>query len=153
MQNANITRGLGSVEPEPLATVEHDEERIQAGKCDERQQLQVWEKSARCRWPISDDERAKAIHVCTSISSDPKSTRRAKTAALRVLAQFDSITQRDMAHVERLQQERGFVEIRQQRADEGKVEAVIGVQVLPPPVVMPAPDWLNRMGLISPNRE
>lgn len=112
----------------------------------------ITEQAIRCRWPISPEQRQKCVDIATEIANDPKSTRRAKTAALRVLAQFDSITQRDVAHVEKMDQEMGIMKIRQDRAEQGLPNDSIAIQVLPPPTVMPAPAWMNRMGLLDPNQ-
>lgn len=117
----------------------------------ERLAAQLLRRAARERWNVPAKTLESAPAAMDKIINDEKSTRSKKISAARAVVAMVAANNRDVHHIEKLEQERGMVEIRQQRADEGKAEAVIGVQVLPTPAAAPVAAWMKRLGMSEPN--
>ena len=54
-----------------------------------RGEIQVFERAANQRWPISDSQRQEAVEFLASVISDSSCSKRERLGAARVLAAFD----------------------------------------------------------------
>ncbi len=106
--------------------------------------LHMTERALRQGWPISDEKRREITEQMTKLASAPETRPRTRAMAVRVLAQLDSLNLRDQHHVERLEAERGIVHLRMQRAEEGKPNDCVAVQVTPVRE-LPLPDAMRSM--------
>lgn len=110
------------------------------------------EQAARRGYPCDPQGRAESIAVCRAVMNDPKSSRRTKLIAVRALAVLDSLQLRDAHHYEGMQHDDGILELRARRAEEGRPNDLIGVQLVPVER-LPDPDWLakKREKLLKPS--
>lgn len=87
---------------------------------------------------MSDEKRREIADHMTKLAADPNTRPRSRAVAVRTLALLDQINlkahalnQRDLHHTERLQHEAGILDLRMRRAEEGKPNDCIAVQIAP----------------------
>ncbi len=80
---------------------------------------------------VTTEERARTVACCIQCMDDPKRPWRTRLAAIRALAVLTGQDQHDMHHVERLEAERGIVNLKMTRAEEGKPNDSVAVLVTP----------------------
>ncbi len=80
---------------------------------------------------VPDTERSKAVGCCVECINDPRRPWRTRLAAIRTLATLTGQDQHDLHHVERLRAEQGILNLKMARAEEGKPNDLVAVQVVP----------------------
>ncbi len=121
--------------------------------------IRRFEQAVRRRIPISEKDRETMVNACRAVieacEDKPGRTRRALMRAVSLMALLDAQSMRDEHHIEdkihdqamqreRFAHEDGILDLRMRRAEEGKPNDCVAVQVTPVRE-LPLPDAMRSM--------